>query len=216
MASIHPRVSHGSTAQQTALDHLVANCPTCTITSVANIGSNAPDIVAVIDGANIQCEVKSSFVFTSPVVTISKTVKRNHTNIIDGLVPIMSNGLWDSVEESVEHHRITDTTIGFPGDCGTPNSGKLPKCLKITDSVILDQVRQAIVENLAQHKDTYFILVCKHPHTSTHIYYTGYGTNVLNAPILPRLSMAKLRTYGTARKDSMRVALKVSFVPPKV
>jgi hypothetical protein len=209
--NIHPRVSCGNVAQQVAQAYLLERYPTCNITSTAVPGSKDPDIIAVVDNVRIQCEVKSGFKFTSPVVTINKTVKRGNINIVDNLVPVMTDNAWNSVEESVDYHRLTDSTIGFPGDNGTPNSGKLPKCLKITDKKLLANVWLAVRNNFHMRQDTYFILVCKRPTLSTHVFYTGYGENILAAPLLPLLSMAKLRTYGTARKDSMRVALKVSF-----
>ena len=214
MTNTHPRVAHGSVAQQVAQSHLLQCYPTCKILSAAPPGSKLPDIVAVVKRANIQCEVKSNFKFTSPFVTINKTVMRGSRNIVDELVPIMSDGIWNSIEESVDYHRLTDITIGFPGDVGTPNSGKLPKCLKITDEDILSNVWLAIRNNFHKRKDTYLILICKRPVLTPYIFYTGYGKNVLKAPELPLLSMAKLRTYGTARYNSMRVALKVSFVHP--
>jgi hypothetical protein len=126
---------------------------------------------------------------------------------------MMTNDRWVSVEKIVDHHRCSDDTIGFPGDVGTPTSGKLPKCLKIDNTEVLSDVRLAIISKLHTHRDNYFIIVSKHPKLKTHVFYTGCGENVLNAPMLPPISMAKLRTYGTARKDSMRVALKVSFIP---
>lgn len=214
MTPVHPRVSHGSTAQQVAQSHLQQCHPTCNIISIARPGSHMPDIVATVSNVPIQCEVKSNFKFSSPVVTINKTVKRGYRNIIDDLVPVMTNGAWNSIEESVDYHRLADETIGFPNDINAPNSGKLPKCLKIIDKKLLKNVRRSIISNLKSHSDTYFVLVCKRPTLTTHIFYTGHGDNVLNAPPLPQLSMAKLRTYGTARHDSMRVALKVSFILP--
>ena len=210
----HPRVAHGSVAQQVAQAHLLECYQPCHIISTAVPGSKAPDIIANINGARIQCEVKSSFNFNSPVVTINKTVKRRNINIVDDLVPVMTDSEWQSIEEIVDYHRLTDETIGFPGDRGTPNSGKLPKCLKIMDQKLLRKVRRAVISNLRSRGDTYFILVCKRPVLTSHIFYTGIGKNVLNAPPLPQLCMAKLRTYGTARRSSMRVALKVSFVLP--
>jgi hypothetical protein len=201
-------------AQLVAQSHLLKCYPTCNIVSAAAPGSKSPDIVASVDAISIQCEVKSNFKFSSPVVTINKTVKRGSLNLVDELVPVMTSGTWSSVEEAVDYHRLTDTTIGFPGDYGTPNSGKLPKCLKIIDEEILSNVRLSIISNFHLHQDTYLILVCKRPTLTPHIFYTGYGENILGALELPPLSMAKLRTYGTARKDSMRVALKVSFILP--
>lgn len=214
MTGSHPRVAHGSVAQQVAQTHLIRSYPTCSIVSTAPPGSKLPDIIASVDAIPIQCEVKSNFKFTSPFVTINKTVKRGSINAIDNLVPIMTDGRWDSVEESVDYHRLTDSTIGFPGDAGTPNSGKLPKCLKITDEHLLTNLRLSILSNFQAHEDTYLILICKRPALTPYVFYTGHGDNILSAPSFPNLSMAKLRTYGTARKDSMRVALKVSFIHP--
>ena len=214
MSLSHPRVHHGSNAQYIAQAHLTQSYDSCVIKSIASLGSHAPDITAVVNGVDIQCEVKNSVRITSPVVTINKTVKRGNINIIDELVPVITGGIWDSIEEAVDYHRLTDTTIGFPGDAGTPTSGKLPKCLKITNAQLLRDVRESVITNLVQHQDTYFIMVCHRPTPVLHVFYTGYGHNVLNAPPLPQLSMAKLRTYGNAKNGSMRVALKVSFIPP--
>jgi hypothetical protein len=214
MISTHPRVAHGSRAQQVAQAHLLKCYPTCNIISTAAPGSKSPDIVASVDTIPIQCEVKSNFKFTSPVVTINKTVKRGSLNLVDELVPVMTFGMWNSVEEAVDYHRLTDMTIGFPGDTNAPYSGKLPKCLKITDGTLLTNVRLAIMNNFCERQDTYLVLVCKRPALATYIFYTGHGENILAAPYLPQLSMAKLRTYGSARHNSMRVALKVSFILP--
>jgi hypothetical protein len=214
MINAHPRVFQGLVAQQIAQSYLIQHHSPCDIVSTAPHGSHRPDIVAIIKDVPIQCEVKHTFKFTSPVVTINKTVKRGSLNLVDELVPVMTSGTWNSVEEAVDYHRLTDTTIGFPGDINAPYSGKLPKCLKIIDEALLTNVRLAIRNNFHERQDTYLILVCKRPTLATYIFYTGYSENILAAPELPQLSMAKLRTYGSARKDSMRVALKVSFILP--
>ena len=215
MQKIQPRVSHGFNAQCVVRDHLLKQYDNLEIISVAHPGSHSPDILANIYGEQIQFEVKSCSIFTSPVVPINRTVTRNTQTPIDDLVELFTDGKWNNIASVVDYYRDQDGSIGFPCDGGTPRSGKLPPSLVIcdkNDNIALREVRNVIIQHLQDRGDTYFVLVTKNPQLETHIFYTGKGPNVLNAPPIPKIKIARLRTYGASQLNSMRVAIKVSHM----
>lgn len=181
-----------------------------TLMSVSRPGSQRPDVAVLFNGIITQFEVKNSSSQTSAVTPYSETVHRGKNAKIDAIIPLMTNGSHATINEAIECGKQLDKTVGFPGDTHTPSTGRLP-LMAVTDVMSLAFVREFVIERLAEQNNTYLTLHCKHKPQKFHTYWTGLGVNVLDAPELPPLRMAKLATYGASPDGTMRVALKINF-----
>lgn len=204
----HPRVAQGFQAQLVVKQILP---PAATIVSIARPGSNAPDLVALMNGRVIKFEIKSCATPTSPIVPYSRTVFVGEQSPLDHLVTILTRRPNDTLRSVVANHRSENQSYGFPCDAGASRSGKVPP-LRITSShPSAPDIRSYVINELHSNEISYLALVCKHPTQTVHLFYTRYGHNILRASPLPRIKNAYLSTYGTDTLDAMRVALKVSF-----
>lgn len=181
-----------------------------TLVSVSRPGSQRPDVAVLFDGAITLFEVKNSTSQTSAVTPFSETVHRGKHAKIDAIIPLMTNGSHATINEAIECGKIFDHTVGFPGDRHTPSTGRLP-LMAVTDVMSLAVVREFVIERLTEQHNNYLTLHCKHKSQKFHTYWTGIGTNVLGAPDLPPIRVAKLSTYGASPDGTMRVALKINF-----
>lgn len=211
MIEKQPRVAHGRNAQLAVKKHLP---PEATLLSVARPGSKRPDIVAILDGVLFQIEVKSCDSLCSAFVPLSCTIRKTSSTFIDSLIPLFTDDAHSNMHEVIQHHRRVDDTIGFPCDFGTGRSGKIPQTLVLSDDhQNLELIHDHVISHFHKGGNTYLALVCKKPTPSIHLYYTGFGPNVMNAPDLPMIATAKLNTYGTAPLDALRVALRITLPP---
>lgn len=209
MPNHQSRVKHGFNAQQTAQDFLTQSFSNCTIEFVAHPGSNQPDIIATVDGHRLQFEVKSNTTPKSPIATINSIIRRDNITAIDNLIPLFTDNRYADVVSYVEAERQQNDHIGFPDQDGTPRAGKLPKHLCLVDDT--DSVHQALRDHFSFRNDDYLCIVSRRPSPKVFLYHTGHGSNPLNAPTIPTIRRASLKTYGTADVHSMRVALYTSF-----
>ena len=204
-----PRIDRGFDAQVAVKRSLP---PELTIVSCARPGSNKPDLVSIVDGRLIQFEVKSCDNITSTIVPISCTVRQNTTTFIDGLVPLFTNHEHQSISSIIDHHRLSDPTIGFPCDDGTGRSGRIPPQLSMSSSHMnISRVHDAMIRYWHECKNHYLVVVCRKPTQTIHVFHTGYGDNRLNAPLVPRIRSARIGTYGSAPPNALRVALKITL-----
>lgn len=178
--------------------------------SVSRPGSQRPDVAVLFNQHIAQFEVKNSSSQTSAVTPYSETVHKGKPAKIDAIIPLMTNGSHGTINEAIECGKKLDRMVGFPGDEHTPSTGRLP-LMAVTDVMSLAYVREFVIERLVEQGNTYLTLHCKHKSQKFHTYWTGLGVNVLNAPELPPLRMAKLATYGASPDGTMRVALKINF-----
>lgn len=178
--------------------------------SVSRPGSQRPDVAVLFNQRVAQFEVKNSSSQTSAVTPYSETVHRGQNAKIDAIIPMMTNGSHATINEAIECGKILDRTVGFPGDSHSPSTGRLP-LMAVTDVMSLAFIREFVIDRLVEQGNTYLTLHCKHKSQKFHTYWTGHGVNVLNAPELPPLRMAKLATYGASPDGTMRVALKINF-----
>lgn len=181
-----------------------------TLVSVSRPGSQRPDVAVLFNGVITQFEVKNSTSQTSAVTPFSETVHRGKAAKIDAIIPLMTNGSHATINEAIECGKLFDRTVGFPGDTHAPSTGRLP-LMTVTDVMSLTVIREFVIERLVEQHNTYLTLHCKHKSQKFHTYWTGIGNNVLGAPELPPIRMAKLATYGASPDGTMRVALKINF-----
>ena len=209
MTEVQPRVAHGFDAQL-VVERLLPR--DSTVVSVAQPGSQRPDITAIIGGILVKFEIKSCTSPTTSVALYNCTVYKDEANPLDELVPLFTDYKFTNIDSVVLYHRMSNSTIGFPCDDGVVRSGKFPR-LSITSEPQLSYIRQYVTAHIHKSGNSYLALVCKRPTPSVHVFYTGYGANVLQAPPLPVIKTSHISTYGHAPMDAMRLALKITFAP---
>lgn len=187
--------------------------PTSVLLSVARPGSKSPDMVALINGHRVQFEIKNCVSPTSTIVPINTTVFHGELSPIDRLVSLLTSRPNDTLRNVIANRRSDDQSYGFPCDDGVVRSGKVPALRVKNQPAVLYDIRQYVIDHLTASKNTYLALVCQRPVQSVHLFYTGYGLNVLKASPLPLVRSAYLSTYGTADLNQMRVALKITLCP---
>lgn len=202
------RVKNGIIAQDIVCDairHLGGS-----IQYVAPAGSQRSDIVADINGSTETFEVKHCYKQTSPIALYSETIKRGRAAKIDSIIPIMTHGTHHNINDAMIMGKLLDETVGFVGDCGVPSTGRLP-LMTATDIITLDKIRDIILSDILSECGNYLALVCPADSQRIHTYWTGKGTNTLNAPSIPQLRFVAITTYGASPCDTVRVAIKLKF-----
>lgn len=206
-ANAHARVHHGSEAQERFVEWMEEKYgERFKLQSVAPRSSQAPDVIATVDGTHLQFEIKGQGE-TQHFTFIDRMVRRDQPDpILDSVARALSGD--DSFTGLIDRYRKTNPAVGFPGDEGAPPSGKVPPEFRLNqDPQVLDQVRTYLHQTFKQAGDNYLAVV-QQPGPVT-LYWTGVGKNVLKAPPLPTVNAVTLATYGGAYKNAMRVALKV-------
>ena len=195
--------------------------------STARIGSTAPDLIVSIDDVKIQFEIKGTTSFTNPITFFDKSAsRRNVPEIINDIakVFIASNSINNTSVNSlltknnlksnfiglIDLYNLYDKTIGLAGDAGVVSSGKLPPELTTTDVATLTKLRKVIIDHFAEGKDNYFV-VHNRSNDEVKMYFTQYGKNLLELPVLPEFKSFSLSTYGGASSGSTRVGLKIKL-----
>lgn len=207
-ANAHARVHHGSEAQEQFVEWMQEQWgDRVKVLSVAPRSSQAPDVVAEVDGVQIQVEVKGQSSESRHLTFIDRMVRRNQPDpIMDAVAQALAN--TDSFTQLIDSYRRSNPAVGFPGDEGAPPSGKVPPEFRMnTDQRVCSQVGQYLLDTFKNAGDNYLAIVNADKHVT--LYWTGVGPNPLKAAPLPALHAVSLATYGGAYKDAMRVALKV-------
>lgn len=178
--------------------------------SMAQPASKLPDLVIKLHERPLQLEVKGRDTANSNITFFDKSIRRGETsNTLNKLCSIFTHERYADFEQMMDSYRNVTPAIGFPGDVGTPKSGKLPQILKATNAHdISNQVREMLVSHFFDHQDNYFAVITHKIAGQIEIYHTGFGENPLNAPLFPQLSHVMLGTLGGSYKGSMRVAIK--------
>ena len=209
------RVAMGAEAQKIAQDTVFILSRSleleCLYVSSASPGSTAPDLVMQIHGETSQFEIKGTSSPSAFITLFDKSARReNVPPMLDRFVAPLGYSMFvDLVDAEREH----DTSVGFSGDVGAPKSGKMPNALHIKDESILEQYHAAILDHFADGGDNYFSIHNRVAST-TEIFYTGYGNNVLQAPLVPPLKELRIQTYGGPSNGATRIGMKVKFDAP--
>lgn len=105
----------------------------------------------------------------------------------------------------------TDPKYGFPGSSSVKSGSLPPDILSSTEPSVLTEIDHLLHQHFASKKDDYLIIYNHADHTSQ-LYHTGISKrNPLNAPTIPPVAHVQIATYGGARKQAMRVAVRVRF-----
>ena len=206
------RLSLGSSAQMTIRRELKKRFgDEMRVVSFASAGSKHPDLIVDIKGKRIQIEIKGRTSSNSHITMFDTSVRRGEPNaLLDELAYVITNGKIQSFEGLIDMYRQKNPAVGFPGDEGTPRSGKLPPELRSINAKFLEPVYLHILNHFHESGDNYFALYNRDTR-DVEMYYTGVGPNVLRAPQFPHLSKLIVDTYGAAYEGAMRVALKVKL-----
>lgn len=214
-ANTQQRVSAGASAQNAFVERLQASVgPGFKLISVAPMSSQAPDVIAEINGQSCQFEIKGRNNQAAHITFFDRSIRRgNRDPMLDDVARALMGSNVDSFEKMIDVYRKKNKAVGFPGDKGAPPSGKLPPEFRVHDNPeLFARVRSYLLSHFAEAGDNYFSVVNRDDHTSS-IFWTGVGANPLKAPPFPALNMVVLDTYGGAYKGAMRVALKVRLDP---
>lgn len=205
--AVQPRVSRGDKAQQNVDAYLQDYFgDRYKSRAIAEKFKKHGDIVATLDGEEIQIEVKRRKNVTSPIKMYEKMIGRDQPDqTLDAVA--RSYGYVDFTD-MVEGLRQENPRIGFPGDKGTPKSGSI--YVSITERPVLSKIRQYILKSLREGGDHYFAIY-NADDKSTSIFHTGLGSNPMGAPRLPNIRQIVLDTYGGGYKNKMRAGLKITF-----
>lgn len=208
------RVTNGAAAQMTFAEKL-QKMEGVEIESTAPMSSQAPDVVATINGEEAQFEIKGRNTAVAPITFFDKSARRGQEDaVLDEIAETFTSGKIKSFERMIDAFRKRNPEVGYPGDEGTPASGKLPPEFRVKDNPeVFERVRDYLIEHLHLHNDNYFGVVNRDDMDTTEVFWTGGGPNPLNAPEFPPLTFVLLDTYGGAYKGAMRVALKVQLDP---
>lgn len=207
------RVKNGAEAQSSFAQKLEA-LGNVEIISQAAPASKQPDIVATINGEEAQFEIKGRNTSVSPITFFDLSIRRGGSDTtLNEIAEAFTSGKIKDFEKMIDAFRRRNPEVGFPGDAGTPPSGKLPPEFRMKDNPeVFGRIRDMLIEHLHLHSDNYFA-VLNRDQQSTDIFWTGGGPNPLNAPEFPAVTFVLLDTYGGAYKGAMRVGLKVQLDP---
>lgn len=212
------RVSKGAEAQETFVVRLAAHFGSkFTVISTSPTSSQAPDLIAKFGNRKIQFEVKGRASHTAPITFFDKSIRRGGSDqMLNDVASAFSNGQYNTFEEMIDGYRQTNPQVGFPGDEGTPKSGKLPPEFRVRDNPVLQQqVRDHLIAHFQLSNDNYFAAINRNTGRAE-VYWTGVGINPLQAPEFPAVTFVVLDTYGGAYNGAMRVALKVELDPNSI
>lgn len=201
------RVEAGDTAQQKVYEHLVSKFPTLELVSYAKKYVRGPDLVVRLNGELIQCEVKSISSENQSVALVEKSVRRgDRYDIFDAIVSEITRDEIVTLSNYIDWVREKDTSVGFPGDDGVASSGKVPPCLKVTDSELLRTARQLIIRHLVSAGND---LLCLYNVKTDEVIVYSLKDCWLDCERLPTFRKVSFGTYGASKSGAMRVALKV-------
>jgi hypothetical protein len=196
----------------------------------ARPGSTIPDLVMTIDKKRTQFEIKGTNNRSAPITFFDKSVKRagRKPEILEEIADVyiktlkVKEGSVQSLMRKqklpftfvglVDFFQSRDPKIGLAGDEGVVKSGRLPTDFAVTDTRILKQMRQTILDHFKDGGDDYFV-VHNRSNDEFEIYFVGGGSagNVLKAPELPAFKSFVLATYGGASGGATRVGLKIKL-----
>ena len=210
------RVQCGELAQRATCSAILDMREGWSLSSMAPIGSNKPDLIFDTPNGSYQVEVKSRSSDTSTITVFDKSVKRNN-------VPALFDHITDSFINTLEipvssgkgsFVRIMDHKpyeSSFAEDDSGLKSGKIPSIFSTSDSDLCSKGRSILVNHFRETEDNYFA-VYNRSKCDTIIYHTEYGDNPLGCETLPQLKSFSLSTYGGPNTNgSTRIGLKVKL-----
>ena len=206
------RVARGVAGQEQVIAYLENQGFNVDERSVAIAHSQRPDIVLRIKGIPqpIQIEVKTRDRAQRHIQTVEMAVLGNQSNSsLDELTYLISNGKFDSFKKAmtfyrkkyIQHNKINEkqkTLPGYPGNEGSAKNGTVPSELNSSVPQVLKYIKNLYLNNLKYFGNNYFALITDN--NDVKIYFTGLGTNYLNAPRFPTPTHVKIDSYGSADK----------------
>ncbi len=223
----------GNTAQQRAAEWLIrvlaSNGPLKDIEGIAPIGHKTDDVVINTHlGGKINVEVKSMSKGDQRLTILDRSVTRDTApTLLDDVFQVYAttstsgtSGLRSLLRREgyspnftgvVDFFRTnTDPTIGFSGDAGTPASGRMPPELATTDGRAVSMFRKMFLDQL-RSKQISVLCIVKKDADDIEAYFTGFQSNLLKLPPIPKFKSVRLATYGNNKSKSTRVALKATI-----
>lgn len=210
LLELQKRVTTGDIAQRFIYRYIKATRPDLKLGTprYAKQGSTSSDIVMNINDQSYIFEVKNRTTRHILIQLFSEQVRRGEPG---KKIPIFLQmmGYPADLTKVIDTFRTKDKTVGFAGDPGIDSaSGRLP-VLGPPPPKVLATLRKYFISYLQEKQVSYFCLVTGN---ETTVFYTGYGTNILEAPSLPAVMFARLDTTGPAHHPkTIRACVKVRF-----
>lgn len=206
---LQTRVELGSSIQTLFAKTFVQKFKNAKITAISPSSSQREDVIIDFAGQPLQFEVKARLRPFSTNIVYEKTLRKDQNDpIFDAFADSFSKGKFQSFSELMNFYKQNiDPRVGFPGEKGTPSSGKIPSEFKTDDASFLEQLRVVSMQRFQEKGDNYFVIY-DHSDKNFYIFHTGFGPNPLKAGSFPHFDFVKVDTYGGAYKGGMRVAFK--------
>lgn len=227
---VKERVLKGLSSQDAVASYIFAEARDlgfrARIMSKAKFGQKGNDVVISIDGMKYNIEVKGTAGANKPISMFDKSVRRRNVpreidKITEAFASVISvggaslnrlmqvNSYQTGFLGVMDFYRDKiDPAIGLAEDANSPPSGKIPRDFISRDTSVCTAARNIILANLKAGEDTYFAVHDKGT-DDVRFWYTGYGTNVLQAKRFPSIKEIALDTYGGASLGATRIALKI-------
>ncbi len=227
---VKKRVWAGMSSQKVVAHYLVAEAEElgyrAKFLSAAAFGQKKNDVMLTVNGSKLSVEVKGMSGPKAAIAMFDKSVRRRNVpqeidKLAEAFAAIISvggttlaqlleknsygRGFLGALDFYKDH---MDGAIGLAEDKNSPPSGKIPRDFISKDPRICQAARSIVLANLKDGGDTYFAVHDKSD-DSVRFWYTGYGTNILDAPRFPTLKEIALDTYGGASLGATRIALKI-------
>ena len=192
----------------------------------AGYGQQSADVVMNVDGIAFSVEVKGVDGVSKPLPLFDKSVRRRNVQpeietMAEAFIDTLSVGAGrlSRVIDTMGYSRTflglmdfyrdhVDKSVGLAEDPNSAGSGKLPRDLSSGAPEVTRVARALVLENLRKGGDTYFAVHDKRT-DEVYMWYTGVGSNVLEAPDFPRVTHVLMDTYGGSSKGATRVAIKI-------
>jgi hypothetical protein len=192
----------------------------------AAYGQKSNDVVMNLDGRTVSFEVKGIDGVGKSLPLFDKSVRRRNVppeieTLAEAFAEVISvgGGRLSRLLDTEGYPRTflgmldfyrdkVDPTIGLAEDPNSTSSGKLPRDLASSDSRVTSVARKLVLNNLKSGGDSYFAVHDKRT-DDVHVWYTGYGENVLDAPSFPPVKHVMIDTYGGSSRGATRVAVKI-------
>lgn len=207
--SLQTRVELGFSVQTLFAKTIVRTFKKTKILAISPSSSQREDVIIDFAGQPLQFEVKARLKPFSSNIVYEKTLRKGQNDFVfDTFADKFSKGKFQSFSELMNFYKQNiDPRVGFPGEEGTPKSGKIPLHFKTNDVSFLELLRVTSMQRFQKKGDNYFVIY-DHSDKNFYVFHTGLEPNLLKAGPFPHFDSAKVDTYGGAYKGGMRVAFK--------
>jgi hypothetical protein len=185
---------------------------------MAHGSSQTPDLI-FSGPSDFQVEVKGTVNLNAPTVLFDQSVRRGEPRpAIDQVADLMVDALdfscatgTGSFERAIDYcaEHVNPLACMAEDDRG-PKGGKIPALFISSDEKVTGPALTIMRSHFAGAGDNYFALHDR-VRQKTHLWHTGHGCNILEAPALSSPKRFGLTPYGGSYKGATRVGVAAQF-----